>query len=83
MIIITNNTTALMYYSNSQWLDVEDEIWPADYWGYRVPNSTTDMLDTPEQVDPETGIITPGTPTMTRSQVANIATEILFEPITE
>ena len=82
MIIITNNTTALMYYSASQWLDAEDETWPADYWGYKVPNSTTDILGTPEQVDPETGVITPGTPPMTRTEVAQIATEIIFQPET-
>lgn len=80
MIIITNNTTALMYYSNSQWLDAEDEVWPADYWGYKVPNSTTDVLGTSEQTNPETGEITSGTPPMTRTQVAAIATEILFQP---
>jgi hypothetical protein len=82
MIIITNNTVALIYYSASQWLDAEDEIWPADYWGFKVPNSTTDILGTPQQINPETGEIIPGTPPMTQAQVAAIATETIFQPET-
>jgi len=82
MVIITNGTNATMYYSNSQWFDAEDSVFPPEDWGFRVPNSTLDPLGTQGTYDPETGEFTPGTPPMTQAQVAAIATETLFQPET-
>jgi hypothetical protein len=82
MVIITNGANATIYYSESQWLDASDEAFPAEDWGFRVPNSTpnSEILGTPPTFDPETGTITPGQPPMTQAAVAAIATEVLFEP---
>jgi len=82
MVIITNGNNAVMYYSESQWLDAADEPWPSEDWGFRVPNSTPngEILGEPPSYDPETGTVQPGTPPMTQSEVAAIATEVLFEP---
>jgi hypothetical protein len=82
MVIITNGTNAVMYYSESQWLDASDEAFPTEDWGFRVPNSTKDseILGTPATIDPQTGEVQPGTPPMTQAAVEAIATEVIFEP---
>ena len=83
MIIVTNSESAVMYYSESQWLDAFDASFPAHYSAFRVPNSTKDqpILGAPGQYDSSTGTYTTtATDPMTRASVASIATEILFEP---
>jgi hypothetical protein len=82
MVIITNGVNATIYYSESQWLDAADEPFPAEDWGFRVPNSTpnSEILGMPPEYNPETGEVIPGTPPMTQAAVAAIATEVLFEP---
>lgn len=87
MIIITNSQNATMYYSESQWLDLDGSgtDFGKNAWGFRVPNSTnpSKILGTPAISDPMTGIVTPATPPMTQQEVENIATEILFSPTKE
>jgi hypothetical protein len=83
MIIITNGSVATIYYTESQWLDAEGSDFPAEDWGFRVPNSTVNnynILGTPASVDPETGAIIPGTPPMTQAEVQGISTAVIFEP---
>ena len=81
MVIITNGVTAIMFYSESQWLDASDEAFPSEDWGFRVPNSTpnSEILGEPPVYNSD-GTITPATPPMTQAAVAAIATEVLFEP---
>ena len=83
MIIITNSINATIYYSESQWLDAEGSDFPAEDWGFRVPNSTVNnynILGTPASVDPETGAIIPGQPPMSQAEVQAISTAVLFQP---
>ena len=83
MVIITNGSNATIYYSESQWLDAEGSDFPAEDWGFRVPNSTVNnynILGTPPSVDPETGAIIPGQPPMSQDEVQAISTAVLFEP---
>ena len=86
MVIITNGSNATIYYSESQWLDAEGSDFPAEDWGFRVPNSTVNnynILGTPSSIDPETGEVTPGTPPMSQAEVQAISTAVLFEPAPE
>jgi hypothetical protein len=85
MVIITNGEVATIYYSESQWLDAADEPFPAEDWGFRVPNSTPcgEILGTLPEYNPETGVVTPGTPPMSQDAVEAIATAVLFEPEVE
>lgn len=83
MVIITNSNIAVMYYTESQWLDAEGSDFPAEDWGFRVPNSTVNnysILGTPASIDPETGEVIPAVPPMTQAEVAAIATATLFQP---
>jgi hypothetical protein len=83
MVIITNGSEATVYYTESQWLDAEGSDFPAEDWGFRVPNSTVNnynILGTLPSVDPETGEPIPAVPAMTQAAVAAIATETLFQP---
>ena len=86
MVIITNGTNAVMYYTESQWLDAEGSDFPAEDWGFRVPNSTVNdysILGTLPSVDPNTGEIIPGTAPMTQAEVQGISTAVIFEPAPE
>ncbi len=82
MVIITNGNNAVMYYSESQWLDAADEAFPAEDWGFRVPNSTSNVaiLGQPASTDPTTGEPIPAVPPMTQSEVQGISTAVLFQP---
>jgi hypothetical protein len=83
MVIITNGSEATIYYTESQWLDAEDSDFPAEDWGFRVPNSTVNnynILGTPPSVDPETGEVIPGQPPMSQTEVQGISTAVLFQP---
>jgi hypothetical protein len=86
MIIITNGTTATMYYTESQWLDAEGADFGEGAYGYRVPNSsiTGPILGAPEQVGPEEGgtlkIIAEATEPMSQEEVEAIATEVVLKP---
>ena len=85
MVIITNSINATIYYSESQWLDAEDSDFPAEDWGFRVPNSTVNnynILGTPASIDPETGEPVPAVPPMTQAEVQGISTAVIFEPDT-
>jgi hypothetical protein len=82
MVIITNGNNAVMYYSESQWLDAEDSDFPAEDWGFRVPNSTVNnysILGSPEIINPD-GTVTPATPPMSQTEVQGISTAVLFQP---
>ncbi len=87
MIIITNGTTATMYYSESQWLDAEGADFGEGAYGYRVPNSsiTGPILGTPEQVEPgEDGmlkIISEATEPMSQEEVEELATDLVLAPV--
>jgi hypothetical protein len=86
MIIITNGTTATMYYTESQWLDAEGADFGEGAYGYRVPNSsiTGPILGSPEEVQPgEDGtlkIIAEATEPMSQEEVEAIATEVVLQP---
>ena len=83
MVIITNGSDAVMYYTESQWLDAEDSDFPAEDWGFRVPNSTVNnynILGTPASIDPETGEPIPAVPPMSQSDVQAISTAVIFQP---
>ena len=83
MIIITNGSVATIYYSESQWLDAEGSDFPAEDWGFRVPNSTVNnynILGTPASIDPETGEPIPAVPPMSQAEVQGISTAVLFQP---
>jgi len=85
MIIITNSINACIYYSESQWLDAEGSDFPAEDWGFRVPNSTVNnynILGTPASVDPVTGKVIPAVPPMTQAEVQGVSTAVIFEPAT-
>lgn len=87
MIIITNGTTATMYYSESQWLDAEGADFGEGAYGYRVPNSsiTGSILGAPEQVQPdESGAfrtVSEATTAMTQLEVEALSTEVVLTPI--
>ena len=86
MIIITNSINAYIYYTESQWLDAEGSDFPAEDWGFRVPNSTVNnynILGTPAFFNPETGEVTPAVPPMTQAEVQGISTAVLFQPAPE
>ena len=83
MVIITNGSVATIYYSESQWLDAEGSDFPAEDWGFRVPNSTVNnynILGTPASIDPETGEVIPAVPPMSQAEVQAISTAVIFEP---
>ncbi len=86
MIIITNGTTATMFYTESQWLDAEGADFGEEAYGYRVPNSsiTGPILGEPEQVTPiEDGtlkIVEEATDPMSQEEVEAIATEVVLQP---
>jgi hypothetical protein len=83
MVIITNSSNAVMYYSESQWLDAEDSDFPAQDWGFRVPNSTVNnynILGTSPSIDPVTGEPVPAVPPMSQAEVQAISTAVIFEP---
>ena len=83
MVIITNGNNAVIYYTESQWLDAEDSDFPAEDWGFRVPNSTVNtynILGTSASVNPETGEPVPAVPPMTQAEVQGISTAVIFEP---
>jgi len=83
MVIITDSINAVMFYSESQWLDASDEAFPAEDWGFRVPNSTVNnynIVGTPPSVNPETGEVIPGQPPMSQTEVQGISTAVLFQP---
>ena len=83
MVIITNGSVATIYYSESQWLDAEGSDFPAEDWGFRVPNLTVNnynILGTPASIDPETGEPVPAVPPMTQAEVQGISTAVLFQP---
>jgi hypothetical protein len=85
MVIITNSINAYIYYSESQWLDAEGSDFPAEDWGFRVPNSTVNnynILGTPASINPETGEVTPAVPPMTQAEVQGISTAVIFQPAT-
>ncbi len=86
MIIITNGTTATMYYTESQWLDAQDADFGEGAHGYRVPNAsiTGPILGTPEEVEPDEGgtlkLIAEATEPMSQEEVEAIATEVVLKP---
>ncbi len=86
MIIITNGTTATMYYSESQWLDAEGADFGEGAYGYRVPNSsiTSPILRTPEQVAPgEDGqlkIVAEATDPLSQAEVEALSIEVVLQP---
>ena len=83
MVIITNGANATIYYTESQWLDAEGSDFPAEDWGFRVPNSTVNnynILGTPASIDPVTGEPVPAVPPMTQAEVQGISTAVLFQP---
>ena len=86
MIIITNGTTATMYYTESQWLDAQDADFGEGAYGYRVPNSsiTGSILGEPEQVVPgEDGtlkVISEATGPMSQEEVEELATDLVLAP---
>ncbi len=88
MIIITNGTTATMYYTESQWLDAQDADFGEGAYGYRVPNAsiTSPILGSPEQVEPEEGgtlkIIAEATEPMSQEEVEAIAIDVVLSPNT-
>lgn len=52
MVIVTKNNVAVMYYSESQWLDACDANFGTGVSAYRVPNSTLrskNILHRPEE----------------------------------
>jgi len=84
MIIITNGTTATMYYSEAQWLDAKGADFGEGAHGYRVPTGsiTGSVLGAHEQVQPdETGalkVVSEATMPMSHAEVAALATETLL-----
>ncbi len=86
MIIVTNGAYATMYYSESQWLDVEGVDLGEGACAYRVPNSTTtsEILGSPgvEGLD-ESGqlkVIAEPTGPMSHAEVQALATEQVMAP---
>lgn len=86
MIIITRNNKAVMYYSESQWLDAVDASFGDNVSIYRVPNSSASLnilgtIGESEEIDYETNQVIKAaieaTPAMTEEQVQAIATETL------
>jgi hypothetical protein len=82
MVIITNGTNAVMYYSESQWLDATDADLGQNASAFRVPNSISsgEILGTPPTFDPDSSQTNARTDPMTEAEVQAIATEVIFTP---
>ena len=79
MIIVTDGQKAIMYYSNSQWLDASDLI-PKEYWAFQVPNTTPNPLGgmvAGTDVDKQAQEMQAP---MTHAEVEAISTELLRQP---
>ncbi len=88
MIIVTDGTEAVAYYSEGQWLDAQDAAHGEGAYGYRVPNAsiTGPILGSPEEVEPgEDGtlkIIAEATEPMSQEEVEAIAIDVVLSPNT-
>jgi hypothetical protein len=86
MIIITDGTTAQIYYNEAQWLDAQYADFGEGAYGYRVPNNsiTGPILGAPEEVEPsEDGTLKIGAEAsapMSHEEVAAVATEVVLQP---
>jgi hypothetical protein len=85
MIIVTNGTYATMYYSESQWLDVQGVDLGENAHAYRAANTTSisEILGAPEMlVTDEAGLlkIVEATGPMSHAEVEALATEQVLRP---
>ena len=84
MIIITNGDKAIMYYTESQWIDAQDADFSAQYSAFKVPNNAINGQNILQSSDISdnvaSAVVVSGSDAMSHDTVASLATEIIFEP---